>query len=166
MTAMAVDSGDHVMPAAAPPLVTAARAVAAAYVLAALLLAGGLVLVGRAEWWRGFAAATIATLMACVATVPVIAWGLRVARARPDFAAAAFLTSAGVRAAVALGGAMIAVRVGGYPKAQTLLLVVPYYFALLAAETLVLVRLLWKSGPSAGSSSPSSPTKTTEANHD
>ena len=155
MTAMAVDSGEAVMPAATTSV--AVRAVASAFVVTALLLLGILVLIGDANLWRGFAAATVATLLAGVVTVPILAWGMRVGPARPDLAAGAFMITAGVRAVVALGVAGLAVAQGGYPKTQTLLLVVPYYFALLAAETFVLVRLLWKSGPS---------TKTTEDRHD
>jgi hypothetical protein len=161
MTAMAVDSGESVMPAVGRgqgrgPTAAVVRAVAAAYVIAAALIAGALVLNGDAAWWRGYAAATIATLMAGVATIPIIAWGMRVAAAaRPELATGAFFVAAGVRAVIALGAAMLAIRQGGYPKTPTLLLVVPYYFALLAAETVVLVRLLWKSTP-----------KTTETKHD
>lgn len=136
------------------------RAVAAAYVIAALLIAGGVALMGGSpDWWHGFVAATIATLMATIATIPIIAWAMRVGRARPDLSAAAFFAAAGVRAIIALGAGLLAVHRGGYPKTQTLLLVVPYYFALLAAETFVLVRLLWKTG--GGSSS-----KPTEEKHD
>lgn len=159
MTAMAVDSGEAVMPAGptSAPMFRVVRAVAAAYIVTALLLAGALVLMGDAEWWRGLAGATVATLMASVATIPIIAWGMRVAPPRPDLAAGAFFIAAGVRAAIALGAAALAVYQGGFPKTPTLLLVVPYYFALLAAETTVLVRLLWKTG---------APAKSTEQKHD
>ena len=43
----------------------------------------------------------------------------------------------------ALGGGMLAVYGGGYPLRATLLLVVLYYFAALAAEAAVLGRALW-----------------------
>jgi hypothetical protein len=159
MTAMAVDSGDSVMPAGATAAVV--RAVAAAYVIAALLIAGGVALIGgSADWWHGFAAATIATMMATIATIPIIAWAMRVGRARPDLSAGAFFAAAGVRAIIALGAGLLAIHRGGYPKTQTLLLVVPYYLALLAAETFVLVRLLWKTGGGGSSSKP------TEEKHD
>jgi hypothetical protein len=157
MTAMAVDSGDDREPAGT--LLAAARAVASACVVTALLLLGVLTLLGSAEWWRGFVPATVAALMAAVATLPVIAWGMRVAASRPELAAGAFFAAAGLRALIALGAAMLAVRHGGYPKTPTLLLVVPYYFALLSAETFVLVRLLWKSGPAAGPRHDSTDTK-------
>ena len=165
MTAMAVNSnssGDNAMTAASAPapapIVVAARAVAAAFIVTALLLIGALALLNDTAWWRGLAAATVATLMAAVATIPIIAWGMRVARARPELSAAAFFVAAGARAIVTLGAAMLAIRLGGYPKTPTLLLVVPYYFAVLAAETVCLVRLLW-------TRSPSKPT-TTEEKHD
>ncbi|MEO6437208.1 MAG: hypothetical protein ABIP55_15815 [Tepidisphaeraceae bacterium] len=125
-------------------------AVACAYALTSLLIAGALLLVNDAAWWRGFVAASIATLMACVATVPVIAWAMRLASSRADLAAAAFFATAGLRAGIALGAAALAVYAGAYPKTPTMLLVVPYYFAILAVETILLVRLLWKSGGNAG----------------
>lgn len=142
--AVAVDSGDEV--AATGSMSVALRAVAGAYVVAALLIAGTLTLAGDADWWRGFLAASVITLMASAATVPIIAWGMRVAGTRPDLTGGAFFASAGVRAVIVLGAASLAVFQGGYPKMPTMLLVVPYYFALLAAETVVLVRPLWKSG--------------------
>jgi hypothetical protein len=166
MTAMAVDSGEAVMPAGptAAPTLKVARAVVIAYVITACLVAGALALMGDADWWRAFVAATLATLMASLATIPIIAWGMRVGPARPELATGAFFAAAAVRAAIALGAALLAVYRGGYPKTPTLLLVVPYYFALLAAETVVLVRLLWKSSPPPTPTTPSS--KTTEPKHD
>ena len=146
----------------AGPTSAVVRAVALAYVVAAALTAGGVALMGgNANWWHAFAAATIATLMASIATIPIIAWGMRVAPARPELATGAFFASAAVRALIALGAASLAVYRGGYPKAPTLLLVVPYYFALLAAETVCLVRILWTRGPRA-----TSKITTTEEKHD
>ena len=162
MTAMAVENGDDLVPAAtATPTSAAVRAVACAFALIALLLLGVVTLIGSAEWWRGLAAATVVTLMASIATIPIIAFAMRVAPTRPDLAGGAFLAAAGVRAGIALGAALLAVRQGGYPKTPTLLLLVPYYFALLFAETYVLARLLWKSGPAKADDA----TKT-EPNHD
>jgi hypothetical protein len=156
MTAMAVNSnssGDDSMTAAAAPapapapIVVAARAVAAAFIVTALLLIGALSLLNDAAWWRGLGAATVATLMAAVATIPIIAWGMRVAPARPELSAAAFFIAAGARAIVTLSAAMLAIKFGGYPKTPTALLVLPYYFALLAAETICLARILWTRAP-------------------
>jgi hypothetical protein len=167
MTAMAVNSsgstedGTRTAAPAATSIVVAARAVAAAFIVTALLLLGALALLNDAAWWRGLAAATVATLMAAVATIPIIAWGMRVAPARPELSAAAFFIAAGTRAVVTLGAAMLAIKLGGYPKTPTLLLVVPYYLTLLAAETVCLVRLLW----TRALQPPSKPT-TTEEKHD
>lgn len=142
------------------------RAVALACVLCAVLVACALTLVGRADWWRGFAAATVVTVMATVASVPIIAWSLRVGAQRADLATAAFFVAAAVRAGVSLGAALVAVRAGDYPKAPTLLLVVPYYFALLAAETFVLVRVLWTStGAAAKPQATSAQDPLTRENH-
>lgn len=142
------------------------RAVALACVLCAVLVTCALTLVGRADWWRGFAAATVVTVMATVASVPIIAWSLRVGAQRADLATAAFFVAAAVRAGVSLGAALVAVRAGDYPKAPTLLLVVPYYFALLAAETFVLVRVLWTStGAAAKPQATSAQDPLTRENH-
>ena len=165
MTAMAVNSSSGSSAADGPPVATtvvAARAVAAAFVVTALLLLGALALLNDAAWWRGLAAATVATLMAAVATIPIIAWGMRVAPQRPELAAAAFFIATAARAVVTLGAAMLAIKLGGYPKTPTLLLVIPFYFALLAAETVCLARLLWTRGPQ---NAPSKPT-TTDEKHD
>ena len=99
MLAMAMDGGET--EAAKPGALV--RAVALAFVVTGMLVAGALLLVGRADWWRGFAAATIVSLMAGVATVPIIAWALRIGASRPDLAAGAFFVAAAVRAGVALG---------------------------------------------------------------
>jgi hypothetical protein len=155
MTAMAVtsNSGEDAMPAATTTTTTtttvlvAARAVAAAFVVTALLLIGALALLNDANWWRGLVAAMVATLMAAIATVPIIAWGMRVAPARPELSAAAFFISAGARAVVTLAASVLAVKLGGYPKTPTVLLLVPFYFAILAAETICLARILWTRTP-------------------
>jgi hypothetical protein len=160
MTAMAADFRDTSMTASdvasstpsaqsVAPAGAVMRAVGFAWVMTALLLAGVLLLLGRADWWRGGAAATIATAMASIASLPIIILAMRFGKTRPDLAAGAFFAAAAVRAGITLGAAMLAVRLGGYPKTPTLLMVVPYYFALLAAETFVLARSLWTSGRTA-----------------
>jgi hypothetical protein len=167
MTAMAVNSSaasDAPPAPATPTFLVAARAVASAFVVTALLLLGAIALMNDAAWWRGLAAATVATLMAAVATVPIIAWGMRVAPARPELSAAAFFIATATRAVVTFAAAMLAIRLGGYPKTPTLLLIVPYYFAILAAETVCLARLLWTRAPR-GPQAPAKPT-TTEEKHD
>ena len=125
------------------------RTVGAALLAAAAVLSAVLFLANRPDWWRGFAAASVVSVLASAASVPVVAWGMRQGRSRPELSASAFLVGAAVRAGVSLGGAAVAFKLGGYPKEATLLLVVPFYFALLAAETYVMARSLWKAGGAA-----------------
>ena len=49
-----------------------------------------------------------------------------------------------------LAGALLLVKLGDYPPAPTLALCVPFYFALLAAETVALARLFWNSASGGG----------------
>lgn len=108
----------------------------------ALFLAGVVFLVGRPEWWRGYTAATVATVLAAGTSLVPLAWGIR---RGPGWLVQMFMVSTGVRAAVALGVAALAVGVGDYPAVPTFALVMPYYIALLAVETASLARGL-KSG--------------------
>jgi hypothetical protein len=55
---------------------------------------------------------------------------------------AACLSAMFTRALVSLGGAVAAVLLGGYPRGATLVMVVPYYFSILAAETFAVARVL------------------------
>ena len=153
MTQVAVDSiEDWMQPTNTIGAVV--RAVAIAFAVTGLLIAGAVTLAGSTDWWRGLLGATVATLMASVATIPIIVWSTRFAATRPDLAAGGALAAAGVRALIALGAAMLAVKQGGYPKLPTLLLVVPYYFALLSAETFILARLMWTARTSGSESAP------------
>jgi hypothetical protein len=125
------------------PDATAARwralrgAVAGTVLGTAVFLAGIVFVIGRPDWWRGYAAATVATVLAAGASLLPLAWGLR---RGPGMLVQMFMVSTGLRAAVALGVAALAVGVGGYPVVPTFVLVMPYYLALLAVETASLAR--------------------------
>jgi hypothetical protein len=103
----------------------------------AAFLAGVVFLAGRPDWWRGYVAATVATVLAAGASLVPLAWGLR---RGPAMLVQMFMASTAIRAAVALGVAALAVGVGNYPAVPTFALVVPYYLALLAVETASLAR--------------------------
>lgn len=106
----------------------------------AAMLAGMIVLINRPLWWRGFIAATLIGAFAAVLSLLPLLWGMQRGAGK---AVMGFFVGGGLRAAVALGGGMLAVHVGGYPQGPTLLLVVAYYFAALAVEAVVLGRSLW-----------------------
>jgi hypothetical protein len=85
-----------------------------------------LLLINRPESWRGL-------LAACVAV-----------RQEAQTAAMGILAAGGVRLIVAASACVVAVAVGGFPPADTLILLIPLYLAVLAAEAVVLYRALWK----------------------
>jgi hypothetical protein len=103
----------------------------------AAVLAALLVVVNRADWWRGYVAATVAVVLAAGASLVPLAWGLR--RGGPAVVQT-FMASSALRGAVALGVAALAVGVGRYPTLPTFVLVMPYYLVLLAVETACLAR--------------------------
>lgn len=144
------------------------RAVVASLVGCGALLAGILVLAGRPAWWPGLGGATVVSLLASAASLPVLVYGVRIGCGRPERLAGACFAAAGVRAVVALGGGLVAVKIGQYPKMPTLLLVVPYYFALLAAETGVIATWLWNNPSAATAAAATAKTNrhpTPEPNH-
>jgi hypothetical protein len=116
------------------------RTTALAVVGAAAAVALVLVLVNRADWWRGLLAASVVTVLSAAASFVPLAWGLR--RGLYQATAGSF-AAMGVRAAVALGGGVLVVKTLGYPAAPTLLLLVVFYFAVLAAETYVIAWRMW-----------------------
>ena len=145
MTLMA-DAADNPNPplahAPAAPAVALAliRSTALALLGAAAALALVLVLVNRLDWWKGMLAAAVVTILSAAASVPPLVWGLR----RGVYhATAGSFAAMGLRAVVALGGAVLAVKAGGYPAAPTMLLMVVFYFAVLAAESYVVGTRMW-----------------------
>src|SRR3954465_4630245 len=128
-----------------------ARAVAVGVVGAALAIVAVLLLAVRPDWWRAFAAASVVSVAAAAASVPVVAWGLRNGLKHPEILTFAYVASMLVRAAVSLGGGVAAIVLGKYPLTATLMMIFPYYLSILAAETIVVARLL-KSAPQSESS--------------
>src|SRR5688500_17621461 len=72
------------------PAAALTRGVFAALVVAALALGAVLLLAVRADWWRAFAAASVVSVAAAAASVPVVAWGLRRFAGRPELVTAAY----------------------------------------------------------------------------
>lgn len=128
----------------------ALRGIALGVVLGWLATAAGLVLLlvlvapDAAPWWRGLRGATAVSGLAAGLSLVPIAWGLRGSVYR---LAGASLAAGGVRTAVSLAGGLLATRVGGYPHLPTLLLIVPFYFVLLAVEAALVARSMGAAGP-------------------
>lgn len=111
-----------------------------ALVSTAAVLAALLVLVDRAEWWRGLLGAAVISALATAASLPPLIWSL--SRSLNQRVAAYFMAT-GLRASISLAGGVLAVKVGTYPAAPTLLMMVVFYFAILAAETTCFAKVLW-----------------------
>jgi hypothetical protein len=114
--------------------------IAGAFVIAAALLACLLVLVNRADWWRGMIPASVVSAIAAAVSLLPVMWGLRRDLHK---AAAGFLAGIGVRMGISLGGCTLAVLVGGYPAVPTMLLMMGFYITILAAETSAMSSALW-----------------------
>lgn len=98
-----------------------------------------LLLIARTDWWIGFAAATILSLLAAAASVALMRIGLGFG---VQGAIAGHFGSVAVRLLIVLGGGVLLVTAGGYSAAATLALTVPYYFATLAGEAIALAIFL------------------------
>lgn len=114
--------------------------IAASLAGTAVLLAAILVLVDRPLWWRGLLGAGVVSVLSAAASLPPLLWSLR--RGINQRVAGYFL-AAGIRAAVSIGGVLVAVRIGQYPPAPTMLMMVAFYFAVLAVESTLVARALW-----------------------
>jgi hypothetical protein len=122
----------------APGRVVASAAIGVVGTLGVLAVL--LVLVNRPEWWRGLLAATAVSAISAAASVPPLAWGLR----RGLYPAViGYFIAAGARAVVSLGGCGLAIVAGHYPATPTLLLMVVYYFVLLAIESSLVAKATW-----------------------
>jgi hypothetical protein len=106
-------------------------------------LAGLVVLADRPAWWRGLAAAAVASALATGLSLVPLVWGLRHSL---HGAVAGFFTAMGLRAGVSLGGCLVAVYAGRYPQAPTFLMMVAFYFAVLAVESAWVARATWRAG--------------------
>jgi hypothetical protein len=114
--------------------------IALALLATAALLCGLLVLVNRVDWWRGLLAAAVVSVLSAAASLPPLLWSLKRGLHQR---VAGYFAAAGLRAIVSLGGCVMAVKLGHYPAAPTMLLMVVFYFAVLAVESIVVARALW-----------------------
>jgi len=119
-------------------------AVLGAMLFTAVLLTGVLFIVGRADFWQPFSVATGVSLLAAVLSVVPIVLSLGKG---PTSAAVGHFIATGVRVVVSLGGCFLAIRFRDLPAAPTLLLMVPYYFAVLIAESTMLARFIRSAQP-------------------
>ncbi len=116
-------------------LASAATLLSAGFVLGCMLM-----LINDPAWWRGLLAAGVVSLLATAVSVPLLAWGLH--RGLMAAVGGYFLTAV-AKIAISLGGGVLAVYAGGYPALPTMLLIVVFYLALLAAQTTVVARTIW-----------------------
>lgn len=99
-----------------------------------------LVIAGRTDLLLAALGAYVVSNLAAVGSVPLLAWGLS---GPPSRTGAAYLLSTAIRSGVSLVGGLFLATAGGLPEAATLLMIVPFYFVILAAECTVLGRVLW-----------------------
>ena len=104
-------------------------------------LAGLVVLADRPTWWRGLAAAAVASALASGFSLVPLVWGLRHSLYG---AVAGYFVAMGLRAGVSLGACLVAVHAGRYPEAPTFLMMVGFYFAVLAVESVYVARATWR----------------------
>ena len=107
----------------------------------AVVVAGILVLCGPPVfWWRGLLAAGVISTLAAIASLGPMLFGLR---RGINAAVAGYFIATGVRLVISVGGCVLAVVRGGYPRVATLLLMVAFYLAVLAVESITMARWLW-----------------------
>jgi hypothetical protein len=134
------------------PLISPAEAtrlvvtVAATLAGTAALLAGLVVLADRPAWWRGLAAASVASALASGTSLVPLVWGLRHSLYG---AVAGYFIAMGLRAGVSLAACLVAVHAGRYPEAPTFLMMVGFYFAVLAVESVWVARATWRADAAA-----------------
>ena len=115
------------------------RWIAMAMLAAAVAIAAVLALVGRADWWQGFAAASVLSILAAGTSVAALRVGLRFGGMG---AIGGHFAGMGLRLLIVLGGGLVLVQAGGYPALPTLALAIPYYFTTLAAEVVAMFSTL------------------------
>ncbi len=115
-------------------------AVAAALLIAGGAMAGVLTVLDDPAAWRGFAAGTIASVVAGLASILPLWIGSQFGMMGlvGGFFAASF-----VRAGIALGGCLAAVWLWDFPPVSTLISMGVYYMAVLTAESIVVSMTLW-----------------------
>ena len=114
-------------------------------VLAAEVLAAGTTALliaasGRRDWWSGWTAALVVSLLAAALAIGPVIIGVR---GGVQTAAYGYLAGAMLRMLASLGGGMVAVLIARTPPLPTLMLIVPLYMAQLVAECVVLGRAVW-----------------------
>jgi hypothetical protein len=134
------NAADGAAPPIALPTLRLLSGVVLSLALAGIIITAILLMVDRKDWWHGFLAATACMLPAAGLSVLPLRWGVKRGLHK---AVAGFFLASGVRAVVAIGGCLVAILALGYPRVPTLLLMVVYYFAVLAAETWLLGRAMW-----------------------
>jgi hypothetical protein len=127
------------------PLITAQGAgrlvssIAFTLLIIAGLMAGMIVLANKPAWWPGLAAAALISLIASACSLYPLVRGLRKSL---NGAVVGYFLAMAIRAGLSVGGGLVAVHVGGYPKAATLLLMTVFYFGVLIVETAAVARAL------------------------
>ena len=111
------------------------RRIAFAMLAMAGAIAAILVLVGRGDWWQGFAAASVLSVLAACGSVAALRVGLKFGISG---AIGGHFAGMGLRLLIVLGGGLVLVAAGEYPALPTLGLAIPYYFATLAAEVVAI----------------------------
>jgi hypothetical protein len=142
MTLNSIAMVEHEQNPAAGNLARLLRGMTIGFVATALVLAAMIMLANRPTWWRGYLAASIVSALAAAGSLGPLFWGFK---RKLDQLVIAYFTAAGIRAIVSLGGCAWAVWVGGYPAYPTMLMMLCYYFVLLAIETSVVARVTWSS---------------------
>ena len=129
------------------PLMSAAEAAKLVGIVGATLagtaaaLACLVVLADRPAWWRGLTAAAVACVLASGVSLVPLVWGLRHSLYG---AVAGYFIAMGLRAGVSLGACLVAVHAGRYPEAPTFLMMVAFYFTVLAVESVWVARATWR----------------------
>ena len=129
------------------PLISAAEAsrlvgaVVATLAGTAAALAGLVVLADRPAWWRGLTAAAVASALASGVSLVPLVWGLRHSLYG---AVAGYFIAMGLRAGVSLAACLVAVHAGRYPEAPTFLMMVAFYFGVLAVESVWVARATYR----------------------
>lgn len=114
--------------------------VSVALLAAAVIVLATLARIDHADAWRGFRAATVVGVIAALASALPVWIG---ARYGVTGAVGGYFTASFVRALLAIGGALVAIRAWSFPPVPTLLITCVYYVAALAAESTLIAKVLW-----------------------
>jgi hypothetical protein len=117
-------------------------------VFGAIVLACGataflIALAHRPQWWSGWAAAGVVSVIAALLSLAPLAPALF---AGVQYAAYGYLAGAALRMLASVLGGLAAVMIFRTPATPTLLLLAPPYLAQVAAEAVILSRVFWPRG--------------------